>query len=272
VAYPYWENTMAPIIQSVQSKFRLLIDSGAFTVWKQDSTIDKKDYADFIDNLSIKPWRYFSLDVIGDVQRTQENLNWFFANGFTPTPVFQRGEDFKLLPKYAEYTGMVGLGLGVHSKGSMNYLRETMKHTNGVNVHWLGVTRPPWITYYKPYSVDTTQVWCGRRWGRLMLYDRGRLIPWHRSPLKNSSMTYQKPSKKISDLMKRYGGEPSMFQYPESWTGGESLAHIVTTRSWVTYCREVERRFGTKIFLGCICTQDIQTLIDTWNWCEENNL
>lgn len=264
MAYPYWKNEMISMIEPVKDKFRLLIDSGAFTAWKQGITIDKKDYAQFIDSLTIKPWRYFSLDVIGDAIRTQENLDWFFANGFTPTPVFQRGEDFSLLPKYAEHTGMVGIGLGVHSKGSMNYLRETMRHTNGVNVHWLGITRPPWISYYKPYSTDSTNIWQTRRYGRMSTYSRGRFSDWSRRGAK------EKPPKKFTDLIKAIDIDPSIFQYEESWRGMYSPAQTVTARSWITYCREVERRFGTKLFLGILMPKDISFLIDIWNWCEEN--
>jgi len=261
---------MTSVVQSMPDTMRLLIDSGAFTAWRSGKPIDKKDYADFIDNLSIKPWRYFSLDVIGDAKRTQENLDWFFANGFTPTPIFQRGEDFKLLPKYAEYTGLVGIGFGVHSIGSMNYLRETMRHTNGVNVHWLGIIRPQWITYYKPYSSDSTDWTRTRRYGILDLYDKGKFTKWHNPISKRNKHGDIKPPKKISDLIKRYGGEPSMFQYEESWRGSNTIVDMVQMRSWITYCREVERRFGTKIFLGCIDSNSIKDLIDTWNWCEEN--
>ncbi len=82
VAYPYWKKEMTSVVQSMPDTMRLLIDSGAFTAWRSGKPIDKKDYADFIDNLSIKPWRYFSLDVIGDAKRTQENLDRLIQKGY----------------------------------------------------------------------------------------------------------------------------------------------------------------------------------------------
>ena len=270
VAYPYWRNNMAPLFKLHSDKMRLLIDSGAFTAWKSGKTIDKKDYAEFIEQLPIKPWRYFSLDVIGDAKRTQNNLDWYHANGFTPTPIFQRGEDFKLLSKYAEYTGIVGIGLGVHSKGSMNYLRETMKHANGVNVHWLGIIRPQWITYYKPYSTDSTFIWRCRRIGILDLYDKGKFTSIHNPISKRNKHGYIKPTKKITNLIRRYGGNPSLLQHEETWRSNNGLANILQIRSWITYCREVERRFKTKIFLGCVDVNSINELIKQWEWCEQN--
>ena len=270
VAYPYWRNNMTPLLKSMSNKVRLLIDSGAFTAWKSGKPIDRKDYANFINELPIKPWKYFSLDVIGDAKRTQDNLAWFYANGYKPTPVFQRGEDFKLIPKYAERTGMVGLGLGVGSKGTMNYLREAMKHTKSVNVHWLGIVRPQWITYYKPYSADTASVWGVRRWGAIELFERGKIFslisPWKKTGPPRSK---KKPPKRIYNAIKALGVDPEVFQHRKAWTT-DGTSVLVTTRSWVAYCREVEKRLGTKIFFGCGNDKNIKMLKEAWEWCEQN--
>tara|TARA_R110000824_G_scaffold123999_1_gene282196 strand:- start:1862 stop:2641 length:780 start_codon:yes stop_codon:yes gene_type:complete len=255
---------MIEALEPVKDNVRLLIDSGAFTAWKAGNTIERTDYAQFITDLPIKPWRYFALDVVGDALKTQNNLEWFFANGFTPTPVFQRGEDFSLLPEYAKHTNLVGIGLGVGSKGSMNYLRETMKHAGDVNVHWLGITRPPWITYYKPYSVDTSAWQSGRRFGTMNVYDKGKFTSWRRTE------AITKPPRYVADLIRRYGIDPLVFQKDQSWRGAGSQAHVVTARGWVTYMRDVERRFGTRLFLGCITTEILVQLVDAWKWCEQN--
>jgi hypothetical protein len=152
----------------------------------------------------------------------------------------------------------------------MNYLRETMKHANGVNVHWLGIIRPQWITYYKPYSTDSTFIWRCRMYGILDLYDKGKFITIHNPVSKRNKHGYIKPTKKISNLIRRYGGNPSLLQHEETWRSNNGLANILQIRSWITYCREVERRFKTKIFLGCVDVNSINELIKQWEWCEQN--
>ncbi len=250
---------MAEVIEPYKDHVRLLIDSGAFTAWKAGTTIRKEEYAEFINRLPITPWRYFALDVVGDPKRTQQNLDWFLANGFTPTPVFQRGEPFDRLKDYASITGLVGVGLGVGSKGAMNYLRKVMQHTEGVNVHWLGITRPQWVTYYKPYSVDTSSWNSGRQYGIMTLYDRGRFWKWQR---RNQT----RPTKRYRELIGSYGFDSAVFQYEKAWRGSNPLSHQVTARGWVKYSKDIEERIRTYVFLGCIDRDFVQHAIHAWNW------
>ena len=257
--------TVADHLTDLEGDIRLLIDSGAFTAWKMNKEIQVKEYAEWINNLPISPWRYFALDVIGNALKTQKNFDWMYAQGMKPTPVFQRGEDWSRLQEYHQVSDLVGIGVGVKSKGNKNYLREVMNHTDEIPVHWLGVATPPWIGYYKPFSVDTSS-WCAaRQYGKIQLYDRGKFYSYHRT-----THTQEPPSKKMRSLFRRYGLDPAIFAKEESWRGGKSLAHLVTVRSWMTYARDVERRFGTKLFLGAVTNDLMEQLVDAWKWCEEN--
>ena len=256
--------TVAEHINDLNGDIRLLIDSGAFTAWKQNKEIQVEDYANWINNLPINPWRYFALDVIGNALKTQKNFDWMYAQNMKPTPVFQRGEDWSRLKEYHQTSDLVGIGVGVKSKAYKNYLREVMNHTDEIPVHWLGVTMPPWIAYYKPFSVDSSS-WCAaRQYGKIQLYNRGRFYEYIRT---NAD---KPPSKKVRSLFRYYGLDPKVFSKEESWRGGSSLAHLVTVRSWMTYARDVERRFGTKLFLGAITSDLMEQLVNAWKWCEEN--
>tara|TARA_R100001244_G_scaffold127015_1_gene97492 strand:+ start:99 stop:899 length:801 start_codon:yes stop_codon:yes gene_type:complete len=260
----HWEKGVADHLVDLGGDIRLLIDSGAFTAWKKNKEIHVKDYAAWIKTLPIIPWRYFALDVVGNALKTQKNLNWMYAQGMKPTPVFQRGEDWSRLQEYHQASDLVGIGLGVGSTGYKNYLREVMKHTDEIPVHWLGVTQPAWIAYYKPFSVDGSSWTAARQYGQMRLYDRGKFYGYARAKAQ------EPPSKKVRSLIRRYGFDPAIFAKEESWHGHDSFAALVTVRSWMTYAREAERRFGTKLFLGAVTAEVMEQLVDAWKWCEEN--
>ena len=103
IAYPYFQKTPDAYIKSlnrVNGKFRFLLDSGAFTAWKAGNEIHIDDYCNFVENLKIKPWRYFTLDKIGDPIGTQKNYEIMLKRGFNPIPIFTRGESLSVLEDF----------------------------------------------------------------------------------------------------------------------------------------------------------------------------
>lgn len=72
VAFPYWQDEIARLMQAHPDTFRLLIDSGAFTAWKAGKSIALDDYCRFLEALPAAPWRYFTLDVIGNPDATDK--------------------------------------------------------------------------------------------------------------------------------------------------------------------------------------------------------
>jgi hypothetical protein len=70
MAFPYIKPDVLRFFQERRNELRILIDSGAFTAWKSGKTISVDDYCKFIESLPVKPWRYFTLDVVGDPKGT----------------------------------------------------------------------------------------------------------------------------------------------------------------------------------------------------------
>ena len=73
VAYPYMNPQVIESLRRCGSWLRFTLDSGAFTAWKAGKPIELDDYCRFLEQLPIKPWRYFTLDVIGNPDGTLKN-------------------------------------------------------------------------------------------------------------------------------------------------------------------------------------------------------
>lgn len=93
IAYPYFNSKiiqeLTPLIDEGHCRF--LLDSGAFSCDTLGIKITVDDYCRFLDNLPVKPWRYFMLDVVGDPEKTIKNYEIMLSRGYTPIPVFTRG-------------------------------------------------------------------------------------------------------------------------------------------------------------------------------------
>ncbi len=80
-AYPYMSPPTVDMLNRNKDNLRFLLDSGAFTAWKAGKPIALDDYCKFLDTLPFKPWRYFTLDVIGDPKNTLKNRQWIVLAG-----------------------------------------------------------------------------------------------------------------------------------------------------------------------------------------------
>ena len=87
VAYPYCSpDLMGKMKRFPQDRLRFLLDCGAFTAWQTGKKIELDDYCKFVETCDPKPWRYFSLDVIGDAEKTAANFEKMLERGFKPVP------------------------------------------------------------------------------------------------------------------------------------------------------------------------------------------
>ena len=66
--------------------FDLLLDSGAFSMWKRGFEIDILDYSIYIEKHNIS--KYIVLDVVGNHEKTMENQRIMEELGLNPIPVF----------------------------------------------------------------------------------------------------------------------------------------------------------------------------------------
>jgi hypothetical protein len=162
-----------------QKKINILIDSGAFTAWKQGLKIGLNDYCDLIKSLPYDNFLYFQLDVVGNPEATLHNYFEMKEKGFNPIPVFQRGSPIEYIEKYdSDY---IALGSGVKTRKQLNYIKYFMntKEIEGKKIHWLGYSGRDFLHYYKPYSCDVSSIHYGATVGRAEIFNGGRMIPFH---------------------------------------------------------------------------------------------
>ena len=169
VAYPYMTADMVRLLNDNQTEIRFLLDSGAFTAWKAGKSINVDDYCRFIESLPFKPWRYFTLDVIGDPAGSLSNYEIMLRRGFNPVPIFTRGEDVSVLEDYYKTSEVVGVGGLVLTKGNKGFVNGIMQKVGKRKVHWLGFTSLTYIKAWRPYMCDTSS-WNVGRYNNLAIY------------------------------------------------------------------------------------------------------
>lgn len=172
VAYPYMEDKIK-LINENKHLIRFVLDSGAFTAWKANKKIELDDYCKFIERLPFKPWKYFTLDVVGNPDATLKNYEIMLRRGFKPIPIFTRGEDIKAIDEYYKTSDIVGIGGLVGTPGNKGFVKGIMKIIGNRKVHWLGFVHLDFIKQYKPYMCDSSTWSAAPRYGRITFYVGG---------------------------------------------------------------------------------------------------
>lgn len=239
---------MVERIKNNRDDIRLLIDSGAFTDWKAGKVSSVEDYMKFLDSLPIKPWRYFVLDKIGDPEGTRKNYEIMKSNGFNPVPIFTRGTDLSELDSFYEDSDLVGIGGLVGTNNSRGYLKYVVERNKGRPLHWLGVTEPRIVNAMKPYSCDSSAWSTAPRYGNIQIYiGGGKFVTYNQK-----KAIEQAPDRRAWQIIRSYGLDPKKLQEKEEWINkghGRTLIYVIGIASYVRYSRDVEERFGTKMFL-----------------------
>ncbi len=238
VAYPYMKPDVIKVLYENQDKIRFLLDSGAFTAWKAGKTIAIDDYCRFIESLPFKPWRYFTLDVVGNPEKSFENYQIMLKRGFNPIPIFTRGEDIKMIDEYYKTSDVVGIGGLVGTQGNKGFVKGIMKVVGNRKVHWLGFTNKEFVKYYKPYSCDSSSVTMAGRFANIELFDAS-IGKWIKLGKKDFVV---KPSKHIEQLILSYGFIPSDLSVKKNWHGvsiSEKLLFFSHVRASLAYHKKI---------------------------------
>jgi hypothetical protein len=152
-----------PFIRSVNPRWapaRMMLDSGAWSVWNSGDTIDLAALA----RESMKPrWtEAVSLDVIGDWQASQRNAVAMRLLGSPAIPVFHIDDPWPLLEFYCAHWPKVGLGgmVGLNRVGFKHRLQEWL---SGVferawphRFHAFGLTDPYFLLRFPFDSADSS--------------------------------------------------------------------------------------------------------------------
>ena len=239
----------------------MVVDSGAFTNWKAGrDTGSVEEYMGFIEGLPVAPWRYFTLDRIGDPETTATNYQTMLDHGFNPVPIFTRGTPIEQLDALYDRSDLVGVGVGVGSNNYLGYLKWVVERNKGRPLHWLGVAIPGMIANYQPYSCDASSWESGGRYGSIQVYQGGGVFKTYRRQHADT----RPPDPNMWKLIRSLGADPRALQYEDAWRGGESVSRLLGCASWVRYMLDVEERFKTRIFLALTTPQAIRQCTDEY--------
>lgn len=159
----------------------LMIDSGAFSVWKSGAVIDLDEYIGFCLKLLARDPRtvVVNLDVIGDGKASYQNWKIMREAGVPAMPIYHPGSDVSWLHRYLNHTDHVGLGglVGKSKKAIHPYLDRLFQDVfcdpktrlPRVKVHGMGVTTFYLMHRYPWHSVDSTSWMRAAMYGRVMV-------------------------------------------------------------------------------------------------------
>jgi len=252
-------------INENKKDIRFILDSGAFTAWKAGKTIDIDDYCRFIENLPFEPWRYFTLDVVGNPEASFKNYEIMLTRGFNPVPIFTRGEDLSMINKYYQTSDVVGLGGLVATKGNKGFVKAIMRTIGHRKVHWLGFNSQPFISAYKPYMCDSSSWSSSFRYASATVYDsNGR---WTRFTKKDFAL---KPDRALLDLIASHDVDPKRLSINSEWSNGnkqkEYAIETLTHRTWVKYQQDVYNKPGVNFFLACSTEGQVRLMMNAFNY------
>lgn len=148
----------------------LFLDSGAFSAWNKNISINVSDYIDFIfhnkdnkDNIDI----YASLDDIQSYEISLKNYFNMIEVGLNPLPCFHIGEPFSVLNKYLDKTNYVALG-GIakrNTRDRVSWLDKVFDEYKGIKFHGFGIQTRNILKRYPWYSIDSSSAHIMARFG-----------------------------------------------------------------------------------------------------------
>jgi hypothetical protein len=267
VAYPYLKPNVIAELEKNKQRVRFLLDSGAFTAWKSGKEIHVDEYCKFIESLPTKPWRYFTLDKIGDPEGSLKNYEIMLSRGFNPIPIFTRGEDIKMIDHYYKTSDVVGIGGLVGTQGNKGFVKGIMKIIGDRKAHWLGFNSKEFISHYKPYMCDSSSWSAAVRYASVKLYDKNG--KWYHVTKKDFA---SKPPKHILDLISSYGIDPKRMGQAAQWKNsgrGDYALEVLGCRSWTRYQIDLKNKLDVNFFLACASNWQIKLMCDSHKFWED---
>jgi hypothetical protein len=217
-----------------EGHYRLYLDSGAFTAYKQGKEINFDEYCAFVKSPPVHIDRYFMLDKIGDPMTTKRNLSKMLAKGLKPIPIFTRGEDPKELDNFYSVSKLVALG-GVAGTNNANQYVKWFEQNLRKNrsIHWLGFAHKDFVLYFKPTSFDSTAWVNGCRFGHIQIFHDNS---WRK--VERKDILAGKFRREITEL----GFDFNELKREENWhrVSRESYIGKITAVSWLKWARKLE--------------------------------
>lgn len=250
---------MIDAVSANRNRIRFLLDSGAFTAHTTGREIRLDDYCKFIESLPFKPWRYFSLDVIGDPEKTRKNYDTMVERGFSPIPIFTQNDDISSLEYFYSKSDVVGLGGLVtgDKKKVRKFVAEMMRHVNGRRVHWLGFTDTDFVNYYRPYMCDSSGIQSALRFGSFILYKGNG-----KTATLDKKYFASHPSHEVFAALRRLGIDTKPLSQDKNWRGNNSISNRVAVGAFVEKSMDIFSHLGTRLFLAICLPSQVPLMVD----------
>ncbi len=249
ISYAYESTFDWDYIADVQDNLDLCVDSGAFTAFTKKKVVKLSDYQKFLDTRMnfFKDFKYFSLDVIGDAEKTLQNYRKMYQSGFRPIPIFTVGAPKEHLDYYYEMSNIVALGgIAVSWDGREDYIKTVMNTmVEFRKVHWLGYANDQMLKAFRPASYDMRTWMNGQVYGTLKIYTMGKFVDITRQQ-------YPKVFRKYQARLKRLGIDPLALLKEINWRGGfnetKNLAQKATATSYLAYANDLLKRINVMAY------------------------
>ena len=257
ISYAYWNKGIELALTKWKGYYHLIIDSGAFTAFKQGKEISLEDYCNFCKNPPVPIERYFTLDKIGDPEVTKINFQKMIDFGLNPIPIFTRGGNEKDIDAFFQKSDLIGIGGiagGVANIGGKqkNYLKFIMDIVGKRKVHWLGQAAENLMAFYKPYSVDSSNWSYGFRYGYTPVFYQGKMRYYYKRDIVSNK---QDCRKKIRAL----GFDWEKCLQEDQWKQGDTILNDLSVKSYLEYSEFIESKLKTIYFLSMNSFSDINS-------------
>lgn len=250
VSYAYWCKELEEAFKRTPN-LCLLIDSGAYTAYKLGKVFTVDEYCSFIDHLPVKPYGYFSLDVIGNPKETMNNYLYMIKRGYNPIPIFTRGASENDFKTYSETSDYIGIGGLVGTPKPLNFVEYLYRNLiKKERIHLLGLSSINTLLRYKPHSCDTSMMQLAIKFGGLRLYTGKGTF----EKLSIQDIKVKRPNKNIINGLQDYLDDWKVLKDVNNWVKGNSVKYpiYVSHRSFFRYMFEVEEKMKTKVFAAVV--------------------
>lgn len=269
-SYAYVKNSKTFVDSLTKNpKVDLLIDSGAHTAYNTGTTISMDEYCEFLKET--KPKSYFTLDVIGDAEKSLTQYLEMKERGFSPIPIFTRGAPIEHLEIYAKEAGYIALG-GIfnNENNAIGYVVWFMKQYEALKkrfpkmtLHWLGWSEHNMLLTYRPTTFDNSS-WSYAKRFRYVAYPKQNRVDFF----------YYREAKKyiktpeVRRACEVLGFEPAELLLNESWTGERCRAIFLSIYTYLRYSSALQEKIGSKLYLVTTTERDFLLMRDIFT----NNL
>ena len=198
ISYHYRRNHKRVLEMIRKHGCHVLLDSGAFSAWKNGFEIELEEYIQYIRECGIG--KYMSLDVVGDIEKTNYNFYKMVDSGLYPIPVFHMGDDWVHLEKLCKEFPYIAIGgtVGRHEKVRRNFFGELFERFPNHKFHGLGVSSNKLISEFPFFTVDGASWVYGRTF--YMLVDENG---WKKVPKEEALPPYERLVPNIQFFIKR---------------------------------------------------------------------